>query len=235
MNVTNSPIPRCVEMGGTMRVIQALVRLTLWTMTMLLPAHAQNQQPPVRIVAFGDSLTAGYRLAPGDAFPVKLEKALRAKGYAVEIANAGVSGDTTAAALERLDWAVPDGTQIVILEFGANDALRGLDPAVAKRNMDAILKRLQAKGARVLVAGMYAPRNWGDDYVKRFDTIFADLSKAYKMPLYPFFLDGVAMRPELNLDDGMHPNAKGIDEIVLRIQPHVARMLDEVMLTRGRE
>ena len=141
-------------------------------------AQIETSKRPVRIVAFGDSLTAGYRLPSADAFPVKLEKALRAKGIAVEIANAGVSGDTTAAALERLDWAVPDDTDIVILELGANDALRGLDPAAARRNLDAIIKRVAAKGARVLLAGMRAPRNWGDDYVQRFDAIFPSPRRA---------------------------------------------------------
>lgn len=189
------------------------------------PVSADKGAGPVRIVAFGDSLTAGFRLAPGDAFPVKLEKALRAKGLAVEVANAGVSGDTTAAGLARLDWAVPDGAEIVILELGANDALRGLDPAAARRNLETAIKRIKAKGAAVLLAGMYAPKNWGDDYAKRFDAMYPELAKAHGLTLYPFFLDGVLRRPELNLDDGIHPNAKGVDAIVERMLPMVEGML----------
>ncbi len=182
---------------------------------------------PIRIIAFGDSLTAGFRLAPGDAFPAKLEKALRARGHDVEIANAGVSGDTTAAGLARLDWAVPDGSRIVILELGANDALRGLEPAATRRNLETIIQRLKAKGAAVLLAGMLAPKNWGEDYARRFDAIFPELAKAHDLTFYPFFLDGVALRPELNLDDGLHPNARGVDIIVARILPVVEAMLSQ--------
>ena len=235
MNPLKPPSRRCVQMGALAAIVH-----TVWANTMMLPAGAQNRPNPVRpnpvrIVAFGDSLTAGYRLAPGEAFPVKLEKALRAKGLAVEIANAGVSGDTTAAGLERLDWAIPDGTEIVILELGANDALRGLDPAIARRNLEAIVKRITAKGARILLTGMHAPRNWGDDYVKRFDTIYPELAKAHNLALYPFFLEGVALRPDLNLDDGLHPNAKGVDEIVQRIAPMVERMVTERLALGSRQ
>lgn len=183
---------------------------------------------PVRIVAFGDSLTAGYRLAPGEAFPNRLEKALRDNGVDARVENAGVSGDTTAAGLARLDWVVPDATDIVILELGANDALRGIDPTVTRSNLDAIIRRLKAKGARVLLAGMLAPRNLGEDYARRFDAIFPELAEAHGLALYPFFLDGIALRPELNLDDGMHPNARGVDMIVARILPHVEKLVRSV-------
>jgi acyl-CoA thioesterase-1 len=192
------------------------------------PLRAEKSTSPVRIVAFGDSLTAGFRLGPGEAFPVKLQQALAARGHNVEVANAGVSGDTTAGGLARLDWAVPDGSQIVILELGANDALRGLDPAASRRNLDAIITRLKAKGAAVLLAGMHAPRNWGEDYVRRFDAIFPELAKTHGLSLYPFFLEGVALRPELNLDDGMHPNARGVDVIVAGILPHVEKLVEAV-------
>lgn len=191
-------------------------------------AMADQTKRPVRIIAFGDSLTAGFGLAPSDAFPVKLEKALRDKGLEVEITNAGVSGDTTAAGLERFDWAVPEKIDIVIVQLGANDALRGLDPAATRRNLDAIIKRARAKGAAVLLAGMRSPRNWGEDYVARFDAIYPDLAKAHGVALYPFFLDGVALRPTLNLKDGMHPNSNGIDEIVRGILPAVERLLGEI-------
>jgi acyl-CoA thioesterase-1 len=185
----------------------------------------------LRIVALGDSLTAGFRLPPGDAFPVKLERALKAAGIDVEIANAGVSGDTTAAGLERLDWAVPRGTDGVILELGANDALRGLDPAKARQNLDTIIRRIKARGAAVFLVGMRAPRNMGAEYVAAFDSIFPDLAKAHGLPLYPFFLDKVALRPELNLDDGMHPNARGIDTVVASILPDMKRWLTDLAKT----
>lgn len=229
MNAAKPPTRRRVQIGALLALFHCGMALSLPTAA---NAQAQAGKRPVRIVAFGDSLTAGYRLPSADAFPVKLEKALRTKGIAVEIANAGVSGDTTAAALERLDWAVPDGTDIVILELGANDALRGLDPAAARRNLDAIIKRVAAKGARILLAGMRAPRNWGDDYVQRFDAIFPALAESHRLPLYPFFLEGVALRAELNLDDGLHPNARGVDQIVKGIAPMVERMVAERLAGR---
>lgn len=217
------------QIGAFGTVFHCLFATCLLALIAAQPVPAQAQANPgkaaVRIVAFGDSLTAGYRLAPGDAFPVKLEKALRGRGLSVEVANAGVSGDTTAAGLARLDWAVPDGTQIVILELGANDALRGTDPAVTRANLDQTITRLKAKGAVVLLAGMLAPRNWGGDYAKRFDAIFPDLAKAHGVALYPFFLDGIALKSELNLDDGIHPNARGVDVIVARILPEVERLV----------
>lgn len=201
--------------------LAAVVQL-LWA---VLAMTARAETAPLKIVAFGDSLTAGYRLAPADAFPAQLERALKAKGHAVELINAGVSGDTTAAALERLDWAVPDGTPAVIVEFGANDALRGLPPAEAKRNLEAILTALRRKGATILIAGMRAPRNWGDGYTAEFDRIFPDLATRYDAILYPFFLDGVALDARYTLDDGLHPNAKGVAEIVRRILPSVERLI----------
>src|SRR5690606_14718247 len=135
-------------------------------------SHAEAQSDPIRIVAFGDSLTAEYGLPPGEAFPAQLEKALQEKGLAIEVINAGVSGDTTAAGLQRFDWAFPDDADAAIVALGANDALRGIDPAETRRNLDEILTRLDARGVPVLIAGMRAPRNWGDDYVMRFDAIF---------------------------------------------------------------
>ena len=217
-----SPRP-CLQIGAFAALFNFLL-----TMIAASPVNADKVAGPIRIVAFGDSLMAGYRLAPGDAFPVKLEKALRAKGLNVEVANAGVSGDTTAAGLSRVDWAVPDGTEIVILELGANDALRGLPPAVVRRNLETTIQRVKAKGAAVLLAGMYAPKNWGDDYAKRFDAMYPELAKAHGLTLYPFFLDGIALRAELNLDDGLHPNPKGVDVIVERIVPVVEKLVEAI-------
>ncbi len=185
--------------------------------------HAQDS--PIRILAFGDSLTAGYGLQPDQSFPAQLEKALREKGFAVEVINAGVSGDTTAAGLQRFDWAVPEKFDAAILALGANDALRGIDPAQTRRNLDEILKRLKARGAAVLLVGMQSPRNWGDDYVKKFDLIFPELAREHDALLYPFFLDKVALKPELNLDDGMHPNAKGVSVVVEAMLPKVEELI----------
>jgi len=176
---------------------------------------------PLKLVALGDSLTAGYGLPGEAAFPAVLERALRAKGYAVSIANAGVSGDTTSGGLARLDWSVPDGTDGVILELGANDMLRGIDPNIPRRALDEILARLRERGIPVLLTGMYASRNLGPDYVARFEAIFPDLAKKHGVPLYPFFLDGVAGVRELALPAGLHPTAKGVQVIVERILPMV--------------
>jgi acyl-CoA thioesterase-1 len=191
----------------------------------LVQRGARAEQEPIRIVALGDSLTAGFMLPTAQSFPAQLERALRAKGYNVEIVNAGVSGDTTAAALERLEWAVPDRIDAAIVELGANDALRGLDPRLTRRNLDAIVGRLKAKGAEVLVTGMLAPRNWGEGYVRQFEAIFPDLAEAHGALLYPFFLDGVALRQHLNMDDGIHPNSQGVAEIIARILPSVEELI----------
>jgi acyl-CoA thioesterase-1 len=189
-------------------------------------ATADDGRKPFRIVALGDSLTAGYGVAPSEAFPAQLEKALRAKGHNVEILNAGVSGDTTAGGLQRFDWAVPEGTDAVILELGANDALRGIDPDLSRAALDKILGKLKARSiGKVLLAGMKAPSNWGADYVAKFDAMYPELAAKYQATLYPFFLDGVAQRPDLNQPDGLHPTAKGIAEIVSRILPSVESII----------
>jgi acyl-CoA thioesterase-1 len=180
---------------------------------------------PLKLVAFGDSLTAGYGVAADEAFPAKLEKALRAKGYAVDVINAGVSGDTTSGGLDRLDWSIPEGTDAAIVELGANDALRGVDPAVTRKALDQILSRLKAKGIKVLLAGMRAPPNMGADYAGRFDAIFPELAKAHGVALYPFFLDGVAGQRALNQPDGLHPLPAGVDVIVRGILPDVETLL----------
>lgn len=192
-------------------------------------ARAGESNGPTRIVALGDSLTAGYDLTPSQAFPAQLERALKARGHAVEITNAGVSGDTTAAGLARFDWAVPEGTEAVILVLGGNDALRGIDPQATRANLDKILGRLDKRHIAVLLAGMKAPRNWGEPYVSDFDAIYTALAKKYeRVVYYPFFLDGVALDATLNLKDGIHPNAKGIAEIVKRILPSAETLLARV-------
>nr|WP_239468159.1 arylesterase [Microvirga arvi] len=188
-------------------------------------AAAQAQGQPIRLVALGDSLSAGYGLPQEAAFPVVLERALKAKGYKVEIANAGVSGDTSSGGLDRLDWSVPDGTDGVILELGANDMLRGLDPALTRKNLETIVEQLKSRNIPVMLAGMYATRNLGPDYIAKFDPIHRDIAKTHDLVLYPFFLDGVAGDRSLNLPDGLHPTAKGIEIIVERILPSVETFL----------
>lgn len=189
-------------------------------------APAPTSAPaPRRLLAFGDSLTAGYGLAPEDTFPVKLQARLRADGFAVNVANGGFSGDTTAGGLARVKWVLADRPQYTLIEFGANDALRGLDPQLARANLIKILDRMKADGVRVLLIGMNAPANWGPGYAQAFDAIYPDLAKQYGVPLYPFFLEGVALDPGLNQPDGLHPNAGGVDVIVARIAPDVEKLL----------
>lgn len=192
-----------------------------------LPAGAaQAQNRPMRIAAFGDSLTAGYGLPASAAFPAQLQRALAARGRTIVIENAGVSGDTTQAGLDRLDWSIGDSIDGVILELGANDALRGLDPAQTRSALDAIITRLKARNIPVLLTGMLAPPNMGPAYRERFDAIFPELAAKHGLMLYPFFLDGVAGRRELNLNDGIHPTADGVKTIVDRILPTVEGFLD---------
>jgi acyl-CoA thioesterase I len=196
-------------------------------------AAAQPKAQPVRIVVFGDSLVAGFEIKAADAFPAQLERALKARGHAVVVINAGVSGDTTASALERLRWAVPERTDAVIVELGANDALRGLDPGRAKANLDRIVAALKAGGSEVLLAGMLAPRNFGPDYARAFDAIYADLASKHGTLLYPFFLDGVALDRALNLGDGLHPNKEGVAEITGRILSVVEELIARVQARRA--
>lgn len=200
-----------------------------------MAAQAADDSSPLRIVAFGDSLTAGFQLQPNEAFPVQLQAALKAKGHNVEIANAGVSGDTASSGLERFEWAVPDGTEAVILELGANDALRGLAPAETKKNLTAILEKLKARNIVVLLAGMRALSNWGDDYQRSFDAIYPDLAKNYDAILYPFFLEGVVRDPKLNLNDGLHPTAAGIGKIVEGITPSAEELIARVKARRAQK
>lgn len=173
----------------------------------------------LKIVAFGDSLVAGYGLTASKAFPTQLEAALKARGHNVEVLNAGVSGDTTAGGLARLEWALPQDADAVLLELGANDALRGLSPELARKNLEAMLKILKQRNLPVLLAGMRAPNNWGADYAQAFDRMYPELAANYDALHYPFFLEGVALQSELNQADGMHPNEAGVAEIVRRILP----------------
>lgn len=212
--------------------LSACLGLVMIVLMSSLPAGAQTGKP-VRIVVLGDSLTAGLGLPAQSTFPVKLQSSLKNKGIDAEISNAGVSGDTSSGGRDRLDWSVPDGTDAVILELGANDALRGIDPKLTRDALEDILKRLKARNIAVLLCGMLAPPNYGADYAARFNAIYPELAKQYGVPLYPFFLDGVAAEATLNQADGMHPTAQGVDVIVSRILPSVEALLATIKTKGG--
>jgi acyl-CoA thioesterase I len=191
---------------------------------MINPAAAQT----VTLLAFGDSLTAGYGLQPSDAFPVKLEAALKARGHDVKVINGGIAGDTALDGASRVDWALSEEVDAVIVEFGANDALRGLPVPQAEQALDQLLAKLAERKLPVLLAGMRAPPNLGPEYQAAFDGMYARLADKHGSLLYPFFLDGVAAEAKLNQADGMHPNPAGVDVIVSRILPSVERLLEQV-------
>ena len=215
----------------------SLVRLYLFLLVLTIgqvqSLHANNTtESTLRLLVLGDSLSAGYGLQPEDSFPAQLEEALHQAGYDVRVINAGVSGDTTAGGLSRLDWALSDKPHIVLLELGGNDALRGLPPAETYANLDAILARLEDHAISVVLAGMQAPRNLGKDYTTAFDAIYPRLASEYALAFYPFFLEGVALDPALNQADGIHPNAAGVREIVRRILPLLKTELGKIKTQR---
>lgn len=197
------------------------VALVLFLMFAVNAAAAQT----VTILALGDSLSAGYGLQPSDGFTVKLEAALRAKGHDARVVNAAVAGDTALDGLSRLDWALGEDVGAVIVQLGANDALRGLPVAQAEKALDGILSKLQARGLPVLLAGMLSPPNLGPDYQEAFNAMYPKLAAKHGALLYPFFLDGVAAEPKLNQADGIHPNPAGVDVMVERILPTVEQLL----------
>lgn len=194
-----------------------------------LPATAE----PLRILALGDSLTAGYQLPPEAAFPVQLEAALKARGHDAIVINAGVSGDTTAAGLARLDWSLGEGADAVIVELGANDALRGLPTASARANLDKIVASLSERGIPVLLAGIAAPRNMGEEYVAEFERMYAEIAAEHDAILYPNFLEGIPISAETVLPDGIHPTQKGVAIIVEGILPKVEELIERAAAARG--
>jgi acyl-CoA thioesterase-1 len=216
-------------------LVQTLARCAGISLFLLIAAAAAAlaAERSVKIVALGDSLTAGLGLAASEAFPAKLEKALKARGLAVEIANAGVSGDTASGGLARLDWAVPADTDAVIVELGANDMLRGTDPRIARRALDEIVRRLTERRIVVLLAGMRAAPNLGAEYSREFEAIYPELAAKYDVVFYPFFLDGIAAESRLNQRDGLHPTKAGVDAIVSRILPKVEELVTRVRERRG--
>ncbi|MGI9481123.1 MAG: arylesterase [Hyphomicrobiales bacterium] len=193
----------------------------IWMLLSINVARAEN----LSLVVLGDSLSAGYQLPQEESFPAQLQAALKHRGFEVDVQNAGVSGDTASAALSRLDWAVPEGTKLVIVELGANDALRGVLPKETKKALDELITRLKGKGARVILAGMLAPPNLGPEFGEAFNGIYPALAEKHGLAFYPFFLEGVVARPELNQADGMHPNGKGVGVIVAGILPLVEEVL----------
>jgi acyl-CoA thioesterase I len=195
------------------------------------PTTAADQ--PIRILAFGDSLTAGYGLDDlADSFPAQLERALKAKGYDVKLIPAGISGDTTTGGLTRIEWSLAEKPDAVIVALGGNDGLRAVDPAVTEKSMAGIVARIRRDGTPVLVAGMLAPPNLGRDYADRFNAVFARVAKTNGALFYPFFLDGVASIPSLNQPDRIHPNPKGVAVMVEKIMPDVVRLIDQVQAHR---
>jgi acyl-CoA thioesterase-1 len=209
------------------------VHMLVLGVALMLAGTASGETPanvakPIKMAVLGDSLSAGLGLPGSAAFPARLQKSLETNGIAVDMINAGVSGDTASGGRDRLDWSVPEGTEAVIVELGANDALRGTDPAVTRSALSDIVTRLQARHIAVLLCGMYAPPNYGQDYSARFNAIYPDLAKSFGVPLYPFFLEGVATEARLNQADGMHPTAEGVDVIVKNILPTVKAFLGAI-------
>jgi acyl-CoA thioesterase I len=200
-------------------LVLAIVFMTAGTASAQTSATGPTR--PIKMVVLGDSLSAGLGLSAASAFPARLQKSLKINGIDVDVVNAGVSGDTSSGGRDRLDWSVPPGTDAVILELGANDALRGTDPKVTRAALTDILTQLKARGVAVLLCGMVAPPNYGSDYASRFNAIYPDLAKSFGVPLYPFFLEGVAADARLNQADGMHPTAEGVDVIVKNMLPAV--------------
>jgi acyl-CoA thioesterase-1 len=219
---------------GFVQVVASLALVNVLIGTFAVASVKAQGAKPLNIVAFGDSLTSGYGLGSRRlAFPAQLQSALKARGHNVLVANAGVAGDTTAGGLERLAWSVPDGTDAVILELGANDALRGIDPKVTRANLEKIIAALKKRHIPILLAGMRSPANWGEHYAEDFDAVFPDLARANGLVFYPFFLEGVVLDAKLNQQDGMHPTGRGVAVIVERMLPSVEELIARTRLQRA--
>ena len=218
---------------GLAHVVCAVALVNVLTSILLFTAAVAGNTKPIHLVAFGDSLSAGYGLRSSQSFPAQLQKELKARGHDVVVSNGGVSGDTTADGLARITWAIGNDADAVILEFGGNDALRGIDPKVTRANLEKILAKLAEKHIPVLLAGMRSPANWGDTYAEDFDAIFPDLAKQHALLFYPFFLDGVVLDAKLNQDDGMHPNSKGVAQIVRSMLPSVEELISKAEAQRA--
>ena len=225
---TSKPQPRLFGYGHPSLFLQLAAVLLAAALSLYPAIAAVKDAPTLKIIAFGDSLVAGLGVAAEAAFPSVLQEKLRAEGYNVAIINAGVSGDTTSGGLARLDWTLAGGADGVILELGANDMLRGIDPDITKAALDAMLAKLKAMNIKVLIAGMKATPSLGPEFKSRFDAIYPELAKKYDLPLYPFFLDGVAGDPSVKQPDGLHPNPAGVQRIVASILPTVRGFLSQL-------
>ncbi len=201
------------------------VILAIFLSSVIWASPSSQAAEPVKLMIFGDSLSAGYGLPKPESFTEKLTQALKRQGVNVQVMASSVSGDTTSGGKARLAWALADKPDAILLELGANDGLRGIEPALSRANLEDILQRLQQSGTRVLMAGMKAPPNLGKEYAREFDRIYPELAARYNIPLYPFFLEGVVARPAMNQADGIHPNPRGVDEIVKRILPMVVKLV----------
>jgi acyl-CoA thioesterase-1 len=219
----------CKGYGRFAAAVNSLLALLLGVALVSAAALAQTtptQTAPLKLAILGDSLTAGFGVRPEEAIPVRLEAALKAAGRSVTVSNQGVSGDTSAGGLDRIDWMLGDRPDIVLVELGANDALRGTDPATTEKNLAAIIEKLKAANVTVWLAGMLAPRNLGADYAAAFDGLYKKLADKYQVPLYPFILEGVAQDAAFNQADGLHPNPKGVEVVVMNLLPFVTKNLD---------
>ncbi|HTE34933.1 MAG TPA: arylesterase [Reyranella sp.] len=211
--------------GRFAAAVNSLLTVLFLVLLPVFQAHAQSA--PVKIAVLGDSLAAGFGVKPAESFPARLEAALKAQGRNVTVLNHGVSGDTTAGGLDRIDWMLADKPDIVLVELGGNDALRGTDPKVTEKNLTAIVEKLKAAGVTVWLAGMLAPRNLGSDYVTAFDGLYKRIAEKYQVPLYPFILDGVAQDPSFIQADGIHPNPKGAQIVADKLLPFITKSLDD--------
>lgn len=219
--------------GYVWRFVHILGMISIFSGLIAMPSALLAQQRKIRLIAFGDSLTAGYMLPARAAFPAALERALNANGDTIVVVNAGVSGDTSKGGLERLDWALSEGADAMILELGANDMLRGMDPEITYNALKEIVRKVQDRRIKILLAGMIAAPGLGRNYEDKFNHIFPRLAEEMNIPLYPFFLEGVAGRRELLLGDGLHPTAAGVDAIVKGILPAVQDLLRELARNNG--
>jgi acyl-CoA thioesterase-1 len=201
------------------------VPLTILSLVNVPSNSSEITQPVIKLMIFGDSLTAGYGLKRSDSFSEKLSNALKSKGRNVRIILSSVSGDTTAGGKARLDWALIEKPDAFLLELGANDGLRGIEPSVSRENLESIIKKLKKNRVKTLIAGMFAPPNLGKEYSREFNNIYSSLARKYSLLFYPFFLEGVAANPQLNQADGIHPNPKGVDEIIKRMLPIVMKLV----------
>lgn len=211
-----------------MRIKDKLVQVLAFLITMICSNFAVAEEKVSHLVGFGDSLMAGYELAPTESYTAQLEKVLKDKGYSITITNAGVSGDTSSGGRERAEWSVPNGVDGVILELGANDALRGISPVETLNNLDALISGFKARDIAVLLVGIMAPPNMGDDYAKQFNSIYHELAAKHNVDLYPFFLEGVVLNDQLLLSDGMHPNAEGVAAMVEKSLPTIEAFLSKI-------